>query len=47
MAAKSVQVEARPFAVELDPQETAVIVVDMQRGFFGTGATEVLVRLES
>ena len=37
MAAKSVQVEARPFAVELDPQETAVIVVDMQRGFFGTG----------
>lgn len=30
MAARSVQVEARPFAVDLDPQETAVIVVDMQ-----------------
>jgi ureidoacrylate peracid hydrolase len=37
MAARSVQVEARPFAVDLDPQETAVIVVDMQWGFFGTG----------
>jgi ureidoacrylate peracid hydrolase len=37
MTAMSVQVEARPCALELDPRETAVIVVDMQQGFFGTG----------
>ena len=39
MTAKSVQVEARPAGFELNPGETAVIVVDMQEGFFGTGGT--------
>jgi ureidoacrylate peracid hydrolase len=37
MAANSIQVAARPSALELDPRETAVIVVDMQQGFVGTG----------
>jgi nicotinamidase-related amidase len=31
------EVAARPFPVALDPRETAVIVVDMQQGFFGAG----------
>ena len=30
-------VEARPSPLLLDPRETAVIVVDMQQGFFGRG----------
>jgi len=33
----NLQLETRPFALELDPRETAVIVVDMQQGFFGRG----------
>ena len=33
----SILVDARPFPLEITPPETAVIVVDMQRGFFGTG----------
>jgi ureidoacrylate peracid hydrolase len=37
MTASSIRVEARPFAFEADPSETAIIVVDMQQGFFGTG----------
>jgi ureidoacrylate peracid hydrolase len=37
MVANSIQVEAQPSALELDPKETAVIVVDMQQGFVGTG----------
>ena len=37
MAPTSVQVEARPSALELDTRETAVVVVDMQQGFFGAG----------
>lgn len=31
------RVEARPSPLLLDPRETAVIVVDMQQGFFGLG----------
>jgi ureidoacrylate peracid hydrolase len=34
---RSIQVEARPSRIELAPQETAIIVVDMQQGFVGTG----------
>jgi len=34
---RSVQVDARPFPLAIDPWETAVIVVDMQQGFFGAG----------
>jgi hypothetical protein len=34
---QSVQVDARPFPLAIDPWETAVIVVDMQQGFFGAG----------
>lgn len=37
MPTEILKVEARPFALELDPRQTAVIVVDMQQGFFGTG----------
>jgi ureidoacrylate peracid hydrolase len=37
MTDKRIQVEARPAGFDLDPGETAVIVVDMQEGFFGTG----------
>ena len=33
----NVQVDARPFPLAIDPRETAVIVVDMQQGFFGAG----------
>lgn len=32
-----ISVEARPSPLLLDPRETAVIVVDMQQGFFGLG----------
>jgi ureidoacrylate peracid hydrolase len=34
---RSVQVDARPFPLAIDPWETAIIVVDMQQGFFGAG----------
>ncbi len=34
---QSVQVDARPFPLAIDPRETAVIVIDMQQGFFGAG----------
>jgi ureidoacrylate peracid hydrolase len=37
MATDSIHVEARPSAIDLSPQETAVVVVDMQQGFVGTG----------
>jgi hypothetical protein len=37
MATDSIHVEARPSAIDLAPQETAVVVVDMQQGFVGTG----------
>jgi ureidoacrylate peracid hydrolase len=37
MATDSIHVEARPSALDLAPEETAVIVVDMQQGFVGTG----------
>lgn len=37
MAANSIQVDARPSAIQLSSHETAVIVVDMQQGFVGTG----------
>jgi hypothetical protein len=31
------RLEARPSPLLLDPRETAVIVIDMQQGFFGLG----------
>jgi len=34
---KSVQIPARPETVEIDPQKTAVVVVDMQNAFFEGG----------
>ena len=34
---RSLRVAARPFPLEIDAQKTAVIVVDMQEGFFGAG----------
>jgi len=37
MAPTTVRLEARPSTLELDTRATAVIVVDMQQGFFGTG----------
>jgi len=37
MATDSIHVEARPSALDLAPAETAVVVVDMQQGFAGTG----------
>src|SRR5262249_55506424 len=33
----SVDIEARPFPLTIDPHTTAVIVVDMQQGFIGPG----------
>ena len=36
-ASDSMLVDARPFPLEISPRETAVIVVDMQQGFFGAG----------
>jgi ureidoacrylate peracid hydrolase len=35
--APRIEVEARPSSILLDPRETAVLVVDMQQGFFGLG----------
>jgi ureidoacrylate peracid hydrolase len=37
MATNNIHVEARPSALDLTPEETAVVVVDMQQGFVGTG----------
>ena len=37
MATDSIHVDARPSALDLTPEETAVVVVDMQQGFVGTG----------
>ena len=36
-ATHSNDVAARPFPLAIDPRKTAVIVVDMQQGFFGAG----------
>jgi ureidoacrylate peracid hydrolase len=37
MATDNIHVEARPSAFDLAPEQTAVVVVDMQQGFVGTG----------
>ena len=37
MAPTTVRLKVRPSTLELDTRETAVIVVDMQQGFLGTG----------
>src|SRR5436190_415326 len=32
-----VRIDAKPIPISIDPRKTAVIVVDMQQGFFGAG----------